>query len=379
MVLINTGDKISVIDTISLCLQKNLRFAAFRLPNSENPEIVIQLNNQQKIIVERDISSDIKGFLVAPFSDEGNFPAFLIAPDIYVTDYLSEQELQLLNKLETEPVQSNASHIPEEVEHDDYINQLDVILDNICEGKFEKVVLSRVKIVQGSFIPNLAEIFSLLCKSYPNAFIYIFNAGPHLWLGATPEPLLKAKNGTMQTVSLAGTRPYNEQNLNIGAWNSKERLEQEYVTRFIASVLSHFNLKDIDLQGPYTKKAGNLLHLRTDFSFHSEEIIDKLGAFLKELHPTPAVCGMPRHDSLELLQRLEKHQREYYAGFLGPIGLNDRLALFVNLRCMKVLTENLALFVGGGITADSVPEDEWLETEMKAETLLSVIRKITKY
>lgn len=183
----------------------------------------------------------------------------------------------------------------------------------------------------------------------------------------------------MQTVSLAGTRPYNEKNSNIGAWNSKERLEQEYVTRYIAGVLAHFNVKDVDLQGPYTKKAGNLLHLRTDFTFRSEEIIEKLGLFLNRLHPTPAVCGMPLHESLELLQGLEKHDREYYAGFLGPVGLNDRLSLFVNLRCMKVLTETLALFVGGGITADSVPEDEWLETEMKAETLLSVIQTISKH
>jgi isochorismate synthase len=378
-VLVNAGNKISVIDALGLCLKKNLRFAAYRLPNTENPEIVVQTSNQTKLIIENEISWDFKGFLVAPFSDEGNFPAFLIAPDIYVTDYLSADQYQIIQNLDTEPVQSDATHIPEEVTHDEYINQLDIILNNISEGRFEKVVLSRVKIVEGQYVSSLAEIFSLLCKSYSNAFVYIFNSGPHLWLGATPEPLLKAKNGTMQTVSLAGTRPYSEQNMNIGAWNSKERLEQEYVTRYIAKVLSHFNLKDVDLQGPYTKKAGNLLHLRTDFLFRTEDIFDKLGSFLRELHPTPAVCGMPRHDSLELLQKLEKHQREYYAGFLGPIGLNDRLSLFVNLRCMKVLTDTIALFVGGGITADSDPEDEWLETEMKAETLLSVIRKITKY
>jgi isochorismate synthase len=375
-VLTNPGVKISVVDTIDLCLSKNIRFAAYRMPNTENPEMVIQCSNQHKIISENDFSSDIKGFLVAPFTETNNYTAFLINADIYIADFITGDQLQQINALPPEPIYSNASDIPEEILQNEYIKQLDIILKNISEGKFEKVVLSRVKLVHGNFIPNLPEIFSIMCKSYPNAFVYIFNAGPHLWLGATPEPLLKAKNGTMNTVSLAGTRPYSEQNLNIGAWNSKERLEQEYVTRFITGVLSHFNLKDVELYGPYTKKAGNLLHLRTDFSFQSDEIMDKLGLFLKELHPTPAVCGMPRSDSLKLIQNLEKHQREYYAGFLGPVGLNDRLSLFVNLRCMKVLTDNLALFVGGGITADSKPEDEWQETEMKAETLLSVIRTI---
>jgi isochorismate synthase len=85
---------------------------------------------------------------------------------------------------------------------------------------------------------------------------------------------------------------------------------------------------------------------------------------------------MPRKESLKLIRMLEKHNREYYAGFLGPVGINNQLTLFVNLRCMKVLADRLALFVGGGITADSVPEEEWMETEIKAETLLTVIRQI---
>lgn len=85
---------------------------------------------------------------------------------------------------------------------------------------------------------------------------------------------------------------------------------------------------------------------------------------------------MPRKESLLLISELELHQREYYSGFLGPVGLKNRLSFFVNLRCMKVLEDKLALFIGGGITADSVPEEEWLETEIKAETLLSVIRQL---
>jgi isochorismate synthase len=188
--------------------------------------------------------------------------------------------------------------------------------------------------------------------------------------------LLLAMNGTMQTVSLAGTRSFSEANANIGAWNSKERLEQEYVTRYISRVIAHFNLTDVDLEGPYTKKAGNLLHLCTGFSFSSQNLKGRLGEFLNDLHPTPAVCGMPCKPSLELLMDFERHEREYYAGYLGPIGLDDRLSLFVNLRCMKVLQDRLALFIGGGITADSIPEEEWLETEIKADTLLSIIHQL---
>jgi isochorismate synthase len=272
-------------------------------------------------------------------------------------------------------VQSNSA-IPVEIQHDEYIKQIDFIIDQIHQGNFEKVVLSRVKVVDGSYREKLAELFEKLCTSYPNAFVYIFNIKTELWIGATPEPLLNSADGIMNTVSLAGTKPFTQQNLNIGAWNSKERLEHEYVTRYITKVLSKFNLKNVELEGPYIRKAGNLLHIRADFSFSSNELNDRLGDFISQLHPTPAVCGMPRNTSLKLITDIEKHRRDFYTGFLGPVGIQDSLWLFVNLRCMKVLPEHLALFVGGGITADSVPEDEWQETEIKAETLLSIIKKL---
>jgi len=367
---------ITVEESIKICLDKNLTFAAYRLPNESDTEIVIQAGNKIKIFETLSDFNKLKGFLVVPFALGGNSPSFLIKPDLYITKSFSKAEMEKLYSLQQQPILSDSTHTPEEVSHDEYIAQLALIINKVHQGIFEKVVPSRTKIIRGSFVSDMTEIFSKLCHSNPNDFVYIFNAGPHLWIGATPEPLLKSQNGTMHTVSLAGTRALTERNLNIGAWNSKERLEQEYVTRYINKVLSKFNLKNIVQEGPYTKKSGNLVHLRTDFSFSSKEIKNNLGVFLNELHPTPAVCGMPRKDSLELLKNIEKHQREYYSGFLGPVGLKDTLSLFVNLRCMKVLEESLALFVGGGITADSIPEDEWLETEIKAETLLSVIQQI---
>lgn len=372
------SNNIPVGEAISLSLSKNLIFAAYRIPNQEHIDFILQKSDTLNYLSESLDYYKLSGFLVSPFIDSENCPTFIIKPDIQAKDFLTVQQAESIQQLSSIPVLSDETHTPDEVSHPQYIKQLNKIISHIESGNFEKVVLSRVKIVKGSFIKQLPEIFLKLCKSYLNAFVYIFNAGPHLWIGATPEPLLKAVNGSMQTVSLAGTRPFNKVNTNIGAWNSKERLEQEYVTRYIAKVLSQFNVKDVELEGPYTKQAGNLLHLRTDFTFNSTDIKEKLGQFLSALHPTPAVCGMPRKESLELLKKLEIHQREYYSGFLGPMGINNRLWLFVNLRCMKVLGDRLALFVGSGITADSVPEDEWLETEIKAETLLSVIRQIAQ-
>lgn len=365
-----------VAEAVSVCIQHNLTFAAYRLPGRGHTAMVIQAGSAARTVTPVDDFDTLSGFLVTPFTTSNRCPAFLIKPDFFSGTEITADLIRSLNRLKG--TQRNDSHcqVPEEISREEYLELVSTIVRYIHQGTFEKVVPSRVKIVEGAFSPRLGVIYEMLARAYPDAFVYIFNNGDHCWVGATPEPLLLAVDGTMQTMSLAGTRTFSEENANIGAWNSKERLEQEYVTRYIARVIAHYNLTDVDLQGPYTKKAGNLLHLGTDFSFSARNLKGRLGAFLNELHPTPAVCGMPYRSSLELLMNFERHQREYYAGYLGPIGFDNRLDLFVNLRCMKVLGDRLALFVGGGITADSIPEEEWLETEIKADTLLSVIQQL---
>jgi isochorismate synthase len=91
----------------------------------------------------------------------------------------------------------------------------------------------------------------------------------------------------------------------------------------------------------------------------------------KAFHPTPAVCGVPLQKAKEVIAELEPHKRSYYTGYLGIVSPNKELNLFVNLRCLQVLPNRLALYLGGGITANSNAEKEWAETNFKAETLLS--------
>jgi len=145
---------------------------------------------------------------------------------------------------------------------------------------------------------------------------------------------------------------------------------------FIENILKSFNINYLQKKGPYTKKAGNLIHLRTDFTLDFHQINGNLGELVQELHPTSAVCGYPKKESMEFILTLEKHNRRFYSGFLGPINMDERVLLFVNLRCMQVMDDRLILHIGAGITSDSVPEDEWAETEIKADTLLSIIHKV---
>jgi isochorismate synthase len=99
-----------------------------------------------------------------------------------------------------------------------------------------------------------------------------------------------------------------------------------------------------------------------------------LGSVMLDLmHPTSAVCGMPLEPATEYLLRQEGYDRAFYTGFLGPVQLEEETSLYVNLRCMKWHGQKAWLYAGAGVTADSDPELEFRESEMKMETLHRLI------
>ena len=115
------------------------------------------------------------------------------------------------------------------------------------------------------------------------------------------------------------------------------------------------------------------MHLKTDFYFHLKET-DRLGDVLCQLHPTPAVCGLPKQAAYDFILQNEGHNRSYYAGIIGWLAPHDgQTALYVNLRCMHLTGKKATLYAGGGILPSSVEESEWQETQHKMETMRRVI------
>ena len=139
-------------------------------------------------------------------------------------------------------------------------------------------------------------------------------------------------------------------------------------------------LRDFRERGPKTIQAGKLWHLYTEFIVDNKEVKmpeleDKMLALL---HPTSAVCGMPLNTSKQFLLDKEQYEREFFTGFVGPINMFNKTHLFVNLRCGKITEGKIRLYAGAGITEDSDPEKEWLETEMKCQILLEKINEIER-
>lgn len=248
--------------------------------------------------------------------------------------------------------------------HDEYLEKLQKVIDVIKENQLPKLVLSRRKIFKDFNEINLEESFDNLCKAYPNAFRYIFIKDKKAWMGAFSEVLGKFNKTTheFETMSLAGTIPVSE------SWTDKEIEEQKPVSSYIRKVLEKFNTEsEIQESETYDHISGNIKHLKTDFKLKINP--EDLDSIIEELHPTPAVCGIPKDFCKDKIQEFEKFPRELYAGFIR-IETDDFIQYFVNLRCAKLYSDSVHLFVGGGITSQSNPEKEWRETELKSEAVL---------
>ncbi len=245
----------------------------------------------------------------------------------------------------------------------------------IKAGKFGKLVASRAEMVEFSEA-NIITVYQNLLYAYPNAFRYCFyHPDSGLWMGASPEQLLKVQNQTLHTVALAGTQLYKEEEEAV--WENKEKEEQQFVTDFILSELKDYTAQIATTQ-PYTFRAGNLVHIKTDISAELKDT-SSLKNVLQTLHPTPAVCGLPKTEAKQFILEHEGYNREYYSGFMGELnrdfalGKDNQTDLFVNLRCMKVQGNTATLYIGCGITKDSNPEKEFFETVNKSMTMRRVL------
>ncbi|WP_433631884.1 chorismate-binding protein [Chryseobacterium cucumeris] len=245
---------------------------------------------------------------------------------------------------------------------EEYCHTLQQVIKVIKENNLPKLVYSRRKIFTNFHTVNYTESFKNLCKSYPNAFRYLFNDGKNAWMGAFSEVLGKFNKTTheFETMALAGTLPVSEE------WSEKEIEEQKPVTNYIQNILANYS-DNIDQSETYNHISGNIKHLRTDFKTSIQpEDLDKI---IQDLHPTPAVCGIPKDFCNENIRKYEKFPREFYAGYI-KVETDESILYFVNLRCARLYKDSVHVFVGGGITAQSDPEKEWRETELKSEAIL---------
>ncbi|MEQ1585003.1 MAG: chorismate-binding protein [Cyclobacteriaceae bacterium] len=372
-------EKKLLIHAINYALKQKYSFSLWKAPTKNEKFLVISTTGVRQIN-EVSLEDSEVGFIFSPFLPAEKkifFPADIL--------YRFENGLQIEGPASTDfdPAfgtldASYFHYLPLSItEIPDFKSLVESSIAQIETGMLEKIVPSRFKDISSNGKFDLLKAFDLLCENHPNALVSLVSSPETgTWMGATPELLVSVVQNKFKTVALAGTLPYApEINLKSVAWTQKEIEEQALVCRYIINCFKKIRLREYEEHGPKTTVAGNLMHLKTEYEVDMLATnFPQLGSvMLKLLHPTSAVCGMPLENSLAFLKDHEGYNRQFYSGYLGPVNVKKESHIYVNLRCMQIFPDRVRLYAGAGVTADSVSETEWNETEMKMLTLQKII------
>lgn len=418
---------------LSELYQSGYSFALYRLPQQE-PVLILSQNSVATLQRLADLQS-YQGFLFAPFALTKDTPALVIVPEHSVSS--ATQISALLSSLsslttpssapQTDSTESNStgagakheqpeftgSELPADIRerwgelagdssaYARYCQAFAAFMQELSAGGCGKLVLSRQQSVSLPAHFAALQAWARACSLYPNMMVsLVATKDGGMWLGSSPEILLSGSGAAFRTVALAGTMPLSpvsgQQQSNDAAvlpqlsdWSPKNRTEQQIVVDYIASLLQQ-HASCYSVVGPFTARAGKVVHLKSEFAFKLKTP-SALAAMVEALHPTPAVCGLPKERAFAFIQAHEGYNRSYYAGIVGPFNYQEHTALYVNLRCLRLEepccsllplsatadelpVRHATLFAGGGILSSSEVQDEFKETCAKMATLYDLWR-----
>jgi len=344
-------------------------YAIYRLPHEDHATLIRQTDGEPAEYLSCAELNGRKGFVVAPFEVTAQQPILVIRPD-------EVERVSLLESGNREALATGRDARKWKEKRDYYAIDFANFHSQLVSGAFRKIVLARCADEETpDTIPPL-QLFHRACMLYPRMFIALVSTPKSgCWLTATPEILLDGKADAWRTIALAGTMKLEGEHLagegEASTWSTKNIQEQRIVATYITECLEQFT-GEFHEEGPRTVRAANLVHLRSDFTFSLPDN-RHLGDLLHALHPTPAVCGLPKRETFAFITHNEHTPRRYYSGFMGMLDPETETHLYVSLRCMNIEGNRYHLYAGGGLLKDSQEELEWQETEAKLETMRNIL------
>lgn len=313
------------------------------------PFVLYKKPGQNAIFYAKEEPNGKHQFIFSSFLQEVRL-SFYFKEKVKINDEIERGEEAI--KLPKTPLED------QNVSREEYQQKITEVIRYIKKGEAKKIVFSRTALLEKKI--DILHTYRRLCKHYPNAFCYIwFHPLSGVWLGATPEMLVKIKELQLETMSLAGTKKRHD------VWTDKEIKEQQIVSDYIKTQLNAVARK-VKTSHVQTIVQGEIQHLQT--KINAELLTKNYDQVIQKIHPTPAVCGVPMEKVKRYLQEHEEYNRSFYTGFLGEAE-EDSMELYVNLRCAQLNDDQIKLYVGGGVNELSDPLQEWKETELKLKII----------
>ncbi|MBI4364890.1 MAG: isochorismate synthase [Candidatus Latescibacteria bacterium] len=253
-------------------------------------------------------------------------------------------------------------------------------LERVHEGAISKAVLARSLDLDLGPRTDPVGILERLRSAYPGCYRFLIADGRGgVFLGASPERLVRLAEGAVSTEAVAGTirsgPGADDEPLAIAlTQSSKDRAEHEMVLRHLVDTLRPSCSSLHAPAHPGVMRLPHLFHLRTPVegrALGNPNILD----LVSRLHPTPAVAGLKREAALEWIRSAEALSRGWYAGAVGWVNARGEGDFAVGIRSLAIRGTRARVFAGAGIVAGSDPDREWEETEIKMKGILDALAR----
>lgn len=247
----------------------------------------------------------------------------------------------------------------------------------IKSGALDKVVLARSVSVRTEIPARPFDLVSELRRGYPYSFTFGWQEGDSVFVGASPELLVATSGLDVRANPLAGSAARgadDQEDIRLGhalAASGKDRREHRFVVDDMQARLEPLTTT-LSVPAPVLRKFPTVQHLSTEIQgtlAASRSVIELADV----LHPTPAVGGTPRDDSLVFLDKIEEIDRGWYAGGIGFSDPGGDGEVAIALRCGLLRGTTAYLYAGAGIVADSNPDEELFETRLKFRPMLDLL------
>ncbi|MDP9240751.1 MAG: isochorismate synthase [Actinomycetota bacterium] len=247
----------------------------------------------------------------------------------------------------------------------------------IRAGRLEKVVLSRDLLATSDTPLDPRFLLQRLAARFPACWTFSC-AG---LVGSTPELLVRREGARVESGVLAGSVRRGRdaaEDAELGAWllaSAKDDQEHAISVRSVSKALApHCGRLDVPAR-PRLLQLANVQHLATDITGLLTDGATALG-LVNDLHPTAAVCGTPTDVAAGLISTLEGMDRGRFTGPVGWTGADGDGEWGIALRCAELAGPSARLFAGCGIVADSDPDAELAEAQVKLAAMRDALEGV---
>ena len=250
-------------------------------------------------------------------------------------------------------------------------------------GKVEKLVLSRSYTFTINNPFNWSGLLNKLSQRFNDCYLFFIRRKNSIFFGSSPEMFLKVTGNNAEVESVAGSAPRGkgfETDLQFErVLQTSEKNQQEHliVSEFISEILIRYSDNVQIVEEKQIRKLNNIQHLITRISAELNSK-NKLFELIDSLFPTPAVCGVPKELVMDSIRKIESHDRGLYSGIVGLMDFKGNCEFAVSIRSALVKDKIITAFAGAGLVKNSNSDEEFFETNLKFNTILSLFRNENK-